>query len=240
MYQRYLPVRRTLAVATYAAAMGYLESAVVVYLRALLYPHGFGFPMSMLTPSLAGVEVVREAATVVMLFTVGTIAGRSLATRFAYFLLAFGVWDLCYYLFLKIILGWPQSLLTWDILFLIPITWSGPVAAPILVSFTMIVLSLLIVRADSIDESTGITRSEWSLLVVGAFVVVASFVGDMTIFVLRETRGLPLTRLSEQTLVRLSAEYVPTRFNWGLFLLGEAIILGAVALFSRRSRLRRG
>ena len=239
MHQRYTPAARLAWVTAYALAMGYLESAVVVYLRALLYPHGFTFPMEALTPSLAGVEVVREAATVIMLFAVGILAGRSMATRFAYFLLSFGVWDLCYYLFLKIILGWPQSLLTWDILFLIPITWSGPVVAPIVVSLTMIALSLVVVRADSVDESARLTRSEWSLLVTGAFVVVASFVWDMSMFMLSRIHSLDLRMISEQTLVRLSAEYVPQRFNWPLFAAGEAVILSAVLLLARRLRLRR-
>jgi len=240
MHQRYTPTARLIWVTAYAIAMGYLESAVVVYLRALLYPHGFSFPMEALTPSLAVVEVVREAATVIMLFAVGFIAGRSIATRFAYFLLSFGVWDLCYYLFLKIILGWPRSLLTWDILFLIPITWSGPVVAPIVVSFTMIVLALVIVRADSSDESVSLSRSEWSLLVAGALVVVASFVWDMSMFMLTRIHTLDLARISEQTLVRLSAEYVPQRFNWPLFAVGELLILVAVTLFALRVRLRRG
>ncbi len=239
MHQRYTPTERLIWVTVYAIAMGYLESAVVVYLRALLYPHGFSFPMEALTPSLAGIEVAREAATVVMLFAVGSIAGRSTATRFAYFLLSFGVWDLCYYLFLKIILGWPQSLLTWDILFLIPITWSGPVVAPIIVSLTMIVLAIAIVRADSSDESASLSRSEWSLLVAGALVVVASFVWDMSMFMVGRIHALDLSRISEQTLVRLSAAYVPQRFNWPLFAVGELIILSAVTAFARRVRLRR-
>lgn len=233
-----VPAQRILWVTAYAVAMGYLESAVVVYLRALLYPHGFSFPIANLTPSLAEVEIIREAATVVMLFAVGMLSGRSGVTRFAYFIFAFGVWDLSYYLFLKIILGWPQSLLTWDILFLIPITWSGPVIAPMVISLTMIVLALLILRADGIDEGVRLFRSEWSILIVGSLIVLASFVWDMTLFMLARAHTLALSHLTEHALLRLSAQYVPTRFNWPLFAAGEAVILAAVLLFARRVRLR--
>src|SRR5882724_9621043 len=131
----------------YAVAMAYLESAIVVYLRRLYYPQGLSFPLTIAdieglrylmahqsvfdfplaiidTPTLL-LELGREAATMVMLATVGIAAGRTKVGKFAYFLLLFGVWDIWYYIWLKVFLGWPASLLTWDVLFLIPVPWVG-------------------------------------------------------------------------------------------------------------------
>ena len=61
-----------------------------------------------------------------MLLAVAYIAGGNGPQRFGYFLLSFGIWDVFYYVFLKVLIGWPESLLTWDVLFLIPLTWVGP------------------------------------------------------------------------------------------------------------------
>ena len=83
---------------------------------------------------LMKIEVLREAATLVILAGVGLAAGRTFIQRFSIFLVAFGIWDLCYYLFLKLLLGWPASVWTWDILFLIPVALfaqSGPPATAI-------------------------------------------------------------------------------------------------------------
>jgi hypothetical protein len=92
-------------------------------------------------PSPAGfalVELPREFATMVMLFAVGVLAGRTWRARIGYAAVAFGVWDIFYYVFLKMMCGWPHSLLDWDILFLLPLPWWGPVLAPVLISLLMI------------------------------------------------------------------------------------------------------
>lgn len=110
--------------------MAFLESAVVVYLRAIYYPDGNLFPMKLIEGRIAVTELWREAATMVMLITVAVIVSKRAIERFAWFIYAFAIWDIFYYVFLYFLLGWPQSLLTWDILFLIPVTWTGPVLAP--------------------------------------------------------------------------------------------------------------
>ena len=46
-----------------------------------------------------------------MLATLGMLAGRTWRRRAGYAALAFGVWDIFYYVFLRIISGWPKSLL---------------------------------------------------------------------------------------------------------------------------------
>src|SRR5215468_561177 len=102
---------RLINATVYAVAMAYLESAVVVYLRRLYYPQGFDFPLVIVDIPTLLIELGREAATIVMLATVGIAAGRTKVGKFAYFLLLFGVWDIFYYVWLKAFLGWPDSLL---------------------------------------------------------------------------------------------------------------------------------
>ena len=139
-----LPLRTLLIISLFSVAMGFLESAVVVYLRDILYPGGFDFPLSPIPVDLAVTELLREVATLVMLVTIGILVSNRFSTGFAWFIYSFAIWDIFYYVFLKLLLGWPESLFTWDVLFLIPTTWTGPVLSPVLVSLSMILLALVI------------------------------------------------------------------------------------------------
>jgi hypothetical protein len=129
----------TLAVVVaFAVAFGWLEAAVVIYLREMFYPEGFDFPMHVLRADLGVVELVREAATIVMLAAVGVLGARTSWGRFGLFALAFGVWDLVYYVGLYIVLEWPAGLGTWDVLFLIPGVWTGPVWTAALIAVLLV------------------------------------------------------------------------------------------------------
>ena len=92
----------------FSIAMGFLETAVVVYMRKLYYPNGFQFPLVPISPDIASTEFWREAATIIMLIAVGIFAGKNAPQRFVFFLYAFAVWDIFYYVFLFVILSWPQ------------------------------------------------------------------------------------------------------------------------------------
>ena len=130
----------------FAVAMGFLEAIVVVYVRELYYPEGFTFPLKALPANLVTIELIRELCTFLMLGSVAWLSGKTLLRRLSAFLFTFGVWDIIYYAALKLFLDWPESLLTWDILFLIPITWVGPVLAPIICSVVMIFMAMLFER----------------------------------------------------------------------------------------------
>jgi hypothetical protein len=119
-------------VGIFGIAFGFLEATVVVYLRQLYYPEGFDFPMIWASLELFRIELIRELSTLTMLLSIGILTGRNAIQRFAWFLYAFAIWDIFYYIALKILIGWPPSLLTWDLLFLIPVAWNGPVLAPVL------------------------------------------------------------------------------------------------------------
>lgn len=152
-----------LLVTLFATAMGYLESAVVVYLRTLYYPDGFPIPVKIGTipirftripefegrmpQSILRTEIWREVATIVMLVCLALLVGETPLQMLAVFLLAFGVWDIFYYVFLKVLIDWPGSLKTLDVLFLIPVPWIGPVWLPISVSALMIITGVTVLLA---------------------------------------------------------------------------------------------
>ena len=172
--------KRLTWVTIYAVAMAYLESAVVVYLRAIYYPHGFEFPIALMPADMAAIEVGREAATIVMLLGVAMVAGSDRWERFLAFCLSFGVWDIFYYVWLWIFIQWPSSLFTWDVLFLIPVPWIGPVLAPVLVSVALVAGSLLMLRLKAQGVRLGFSAPLWALAVTGGLVVVGSFVLDFS------------------------------------------------------------
>src|SRR3990170_403953 len=132
-----IPVHKLLWVSLFGIAFAFVETSMVVYLRALYYPEGFSFPLKVVSQEHLAVELAREAATIIILVTVGIIAGRKRWEKFGYFLAAFGIWDIFYYVWLKVALNWPQTLTDWDVLFLIPVPWVGPVIAPLLLALLM-------------------------------------------------------------------------------------------------------
>src|SRR5947208_1506198 len=151
---------RWLTVVIYAMAMAWVESAVVFYLRTMVDRIEPYQPNPLPIIGKFGIaEVVREAATLVMLLTVGMLAGRTWRSRLGYAALAFGVWDIFYYVFLKVMCGWPRSLLDWDILFLLPLPWWGPVLAPVSIALLMIVWGTL-VNARRIRPAQGVSASK--------------------------------------------------------------------------------
>ncbi len=227
--------KRTLFwVTLFAIAMGFMETAVVVYLRKLYYSGEFKFPLVPIEPQVAQTEFWREAATIVMLAAIGVFCGRSKSTRFAWFIYAFAIWDLFYYLFLKIILNWPESLNTWDILFLIPVPWVGPVIAPCILSLNMILLALIILFREEKRQCTNPGKRVWLLLIVGAIICILSFCYDYLFQVVASGNNWdPLLR---KNLFENIKTYIPGQFNWLLFGVGESLVLIATLLFRYKSR----
>jgi len=168
--------KRYAAVSVFGVAMAFMEAAIVVYLRALYYPDGFSFPLAVMSRDILLVEVLREAATIVMIAAVAVLAARKFYARMAVFFYVFAVWDIFYYVFLKALLGWPSSFFELDVLFLIPVVWAGPVLAPLICSFTMIALAVLIERGLSLSENFRLSAVEWALLWAGGAVIFLSFV----------------------------------------------------------------
>ena len=136
-------------VVAFGVAFGYIEAAVVVYLREIFHPDGFTFPMKVfglgpLAKRLLLTEIGREAATIVLIFTGAWLFGRNRRHRVAYFLTIFAVWDIFYYVWLKVLIGWPASIMDWDILFLIPVVWASPLLYPALLSVMMLAFAVVL------------------------------------------------------------------------------------------------
>jgi hypothetical protein len=219
-----------ISVAIFAIAMAYLESAVVVYLRAIYYPDGIIFPLKLIEGNIAITELWREVATMIMLITVAVIVSKRATERFAWFIYAFAIWDIFYYVFLYFLIGWPQSLLTWDILFLIPVTWTGPVLAPVINSLTMILLASVIIHYSALKNSFRVKISEWTFLIVGSFIVIYTYIEGYTRYILLRFNISDLFTLSPgKELLDYSAMFIPVNFNWILF--GMAEILFFVSIY---------
>ncbi|MBW6480748.1 MAG: hypothetical protein K0B37_15065 [Bacteroidales bacterium] len=218
----------------FSIAMAFLESAVVVYLRIIYYPEGFDFPLAPIDASVAVTEILRELATMIMLLTVSIISGKNFRQRFAYFIFCFGVWDIFYYVFLYLLLGWPESLFTWDILFLIPVTWTGPVIAPVIVSFTMIGIALSVLIFDEKNKNSRISRNVWAYWIAGAFLVFLSFIYDYSVFVLEQNSLREIWNISGENLFEISQDYIPESFNWLLFWAGEVMFITGMIFIIRQ------
>jgi hypothetical protein len=207
---------RWLLVVIFATAMAWVESAVVYYLRSLIHriePYqsnplpvagGFGFA-----------EAVREIATMVMLLTVGILAGRNWKSRLGYSAIAFGVWDIFYYVFLKVMCGWPHSLLDWDILFLLPLPWWGPVLAPVSIALLMIAWGTVVSSWRIERARNGCEWRAWGLNSLGVILALYVFMADS---IRVANRGLDALR-----------DVLPQWFNWPLFCAALALMAAPVA-----------
>lgn len=199
----------------FATAMAWMESATVVYLRLLvgrINPYqAQPLPIS---AGLAGTEMVREAATLVMLLTVGWLAGRTWRNRLAYSLIAFGTWDILYYVFLAIIGGWPNSIFDWDVLFLIPLPWWGPVIAPASIAALMVIGGTLVTQYAQPERPIWPTAWAWAANFSGVILALVVFMSDAI-----QSLGGGIDAIRS---------VLPTQFNWPLFII--ALLLMAVPI----------
>jgi hypothetical protein len=204
--------------------MAFLESAVVVYLRDLYYPEGFAFPLKALDNRIALTEILREAATMIMLLSVAFIAQKGALPRFAIFIYTFAVWDIFYYLFLYCLLSWPPTLFTWDILFLIPVTWTGPVLAPVINSLTMILLAILVITRGTKNDGFRLSGFEWTLLIAGSVLTITAYTHPYLSYLLDRFTLRELLRFNPgKEMTGYAMKFIPQKFNW--FLFGSAELL---------------
>ena len=204
----------------FGISFGYVEAAVVIYLRALYEPlrqrltpgraPGDLFPLvdrdrmvaeAPETGRLLNVEVIREAATIIMLAAAAMLVAGERSLWLPAFSIAFGVWDVFFYLFLKLWIDWPASLLTWDLLFLLPVPWVAPVLAPVMVSFTIIGCGLA-----ALCRPVDTRPAQWVGLILGGALVILSFTWDFR---------------------NVLAGNLPHPFAWWLFLSGELVSVGS-------------
>ena len=206
--------KKLLSVVIFAIAMAYFESAVVVYLRAMYGIKDLLRDTKMVADAYTFIEIGREAATLIMLFIIGLIAGNTWKKKISFAILAFGIWDIFYYIWLYVFLQWPKSLFEWDILFLIPLPWWGPIITPILISILLIVISYLII----IETDFKISLLDWTIYGLSVVIVLYTFMEDSINVIIFSGGNL--------------AEVRPTNFNWILFLIAYlAAVLVSIKIF---------
>jgi hypothetical protein len=161
---------RWIWVVIFAVAFAWVEGSVVVYLREIYFDGSFCFPVvtewedgKLVVDRLMRLEFIREIATLFMLAAMGCAAGKNAFQKFCLFMIAFGIWDIFFYIWLWVMVGWPESLMTWDLLFLIPLPWVGPVITPVLVAAAMAVAGSLIIYYD---EKGCVINWHWYDLVI--------------------------------------------------------------------------
>ena len=201
---------RISSVIIFAIAMGILEAICVVYIRQIIFPPDGNITNLPITDFNFAIEAVRESMTIIMLTTVSILSAYNVRTRLAMFFLAFGTWDILYYVGLRTFLQWPASIMDWDTLFLIPVAWYSPVLAPVLISIYFIFGSIFII----LYEGNGI-KLKFSMSVVllqfSAFVVwYYSFIKNSAM-------------ISE-------TGYANVEYSWALFFLGLVLGVGSLTL----------
>jgi hypothetical protein len=227
--------RLILWISLFGIAMAFLESAVVVYLRTLYYPAGYNFPMPPIDFSVAITEIGRELATIIMLLAVAMLTGRNLIQRFGYFLYAFAVWDIFYYVFLRILIHWPVTLLDTDILFLIPVVWVSPVICPVITSILMIVLALFLIISNEKQIRKILDWKIWVLLISGSIVLLISFTFDYFKFILTDPNFYRYKQIWEcNRKMIVIPDFIPGVFNWSIFIFGILIIIIALVIIGKK------
>ncbi|EIF51291.1 hypothetical protein [Sulfurovum sp. AR] len=198
-------LKQLLWLTIWGVVFGYMEAAVVVYLRDIYYPEGFSFPLVIIEDRILLTELLREAATLLLIWVTVSLAYNRLQSRFAAFFLLFGLWDIFYYIFLKLLLDWPESLNTWDILFLIPAPWVGPVWAPVLVSIGFVYAGTTLLFYHQKKRFLHFDRMFILFELFSALLIIVSFM-------------IPGSSILDQNM--------PTDFPWILFLTGFLIGTG--------------
>ena len=215
-----------LALLVFGISFGFIEAAIVVYLRALTAPYreAAGLAKNELFPVLTPRKVhvpeeviqiwkaerLREAATLTLLWSAGMAMGRTGTARFAVFLVAFGLWDIFFYAGLRLLINWPDSLMTPDLLFLLPVPWWGPVLAPLLAASVMVAGGSLYLW-----RPFRVRAWHWAGILAGSAVMIAAFCWDAQLL--------------------LDGE-VPRVFVWPIYLAGLGMTLASTAAAWRTGR----
>ena len=211
--------KNLILVGIFAVAMAYLESAVVVYLRALYGIEDLLRDTPLTEDIFTCIEIGREAATLIMLVIIGLLSGNTWLKRIGYSIFAFAIWDIFYYIWLYVFIQWPKSLFEWDILFLIPLPWWGPVITPVIISIFLIIISYLLI----FDAKFKVNLSDWIIFCLSIITILYTFMEDSIKTLLFVTGSINEVR--------------PTDFNWILFFIAyiSMIITSIKVVYSGRN-----
>jgi hypothetical protein len=199
----------------FATAFGLMEAIVVVFLRQIAGTSGGNLFPVLQAPGPAqqlafSLELLREAASLVVMLGPALLTSSRAFERLLAYALVFGVWDISYYVFLRVLIGWPDSLLTYDVLFLIPTLWVAPVICPVLISAALIASSTAYWLIAQRRAPRNPSVLQWLLAVLGGALVQLSFVDKADYY---------------------RAGGMPPNFSWLLFAGGFALAAVAAATF---------
>lgn len=201
-------------VSVFSIAMAYLEAAVVVYLRRVYGITDLILQIPPFDAQIAAIEIGRELATLVMLLSIGWIAGKTFQSRVGFTFITFGLWDISYYIWLRVFIGWPQSVLEPDLLFLIPLPWWGPVLSPVLIALLMMAGGIIAVIKTEKNTALHLDSCFWICLITGVLILLYTFMAD----------ALSALPADASTLSSLK----PTQFNWPVYFLGFGLVVIAL------------
>ncbi|MEL7644838.1 MAG: hypothetical protein AAGU04_01040 [Anaerolineaceae bacterium] len=207
-------VNKIVWVSVLSIAMAYLEAAVVVYLRRVYGITDLILQVPPFDEQIALIELGRELATLVMLLSIGWIAGKTFQSRVGFAFIAFGLWDIFYYIWLRVFIGWPQSLLDPDLLFLIPLPWWGPVLSPVLIALLMVIGGTIAVLRTEGNETLNLHSWFWPCLITGVLIMLFTFMSDAI-------KALP-ANISSLNSIK------PSPFNWPVYLIGFGLVVAAL------------
>lgn len=202
--------RKIIWVVVFAIAMAYLESAVVVYLRNLYGITDYALGIPPFNDAISIIEIGREIATLVMIMAVGWATGKSFQDRLGYAFLIFGIWDIFYYFWLWIFVKWPSSLFDTDLLFLIPLPWWGPVAAPVMIALLMIISGILAILYEDKNLKLSLSMSWLSIAILSILILLYSFLRDALAILPAELKAISYIQ--------------PSPFNWVIYLTGYLML----------------
>jgi hypothetical protein len=212
-------IRRLLCLSLFAIAMAQVEASVVVHLRSIYYPTNplAIFPLSLFSHRDLMIELVRELATVVMILSVALLSERGFIRVFAGFVYVFGLWDIFYYVWLKLMIGWPLRWGEWDVLFLIPWPWFGPWLTPALIALLFVCWGAWVIcsaRQFSFD------RASAALFILGVALALAAFL----------LPAVPLLPHGEAAF----RHFQPHAFAWWLYIPGFLLMAASLWQVTRR------
>jgi len=207
-------VSKIIWITIFSIAMAYLEAVIVVYLRRLFGISDLILQVPPFDQQIAAIEFGRELATLIMLLAIGWIAGHNIQSRLSFSVISFGVWDIFYYLWLKVFIGWPYTIFDPDLLFLIPLPWWGPVLSPVLISILMVIGGVAILWKNENRVSIHFSLSFWIPLISGVLLMLYSFMADAIHIMPASTSALNDLR--------------PSQFNWPIYLIGLGLAFVSV------------
>ena len=194
----------------FAIAMANVEATLVIHMRTIYYPDNplNIFPLEIISHRDFAIEIVRELATVVMILTVALLAEKSLTRIFAAFVFVFGLWDIFYYFWLKVLIGWPVSWLEWDILFLIPWPWFGPWIAPVFIALLFVCWGGWVLLTE---KHVHFTRGTALLFILGVLLALVAFL----------LPAVPLFIEGKESF----RHFQPDEFMWRFYIIGYLLMI---------------